>query len=72
MGKLRVVGEYANRGVSYAVGSVIDVTPEQEQFLVNDAAGCFEKVDESQPDLFEEKGIDEAPEDKMQRRAKTK
>lgn len=66
--ELKVLKLYINRSVKYTAGSVINVTAGEAAFLLRDAPGCFEEV---KPEAaLEEKQIEEAPADKMIRRAR--
>lgn len=75
--KLKVLGNYQNRDVSFAKGNVIDVDTEYAHFLLTDAPGCF-KVDEpvkpenpeKQEPGAETKAIDAPPKTTMVKRAK--
>ena len=44
--KLKVIHDYKNRTVFYLAKSVIEVTEAEAAFLLNDAPGCFKKVEE--------------------------
>lgn len=50
--KLRVLGSYRNdaRDIAYVPGTVIEVEPRLGAYLLADAPGCFEAVEEKAPD----------------------
>jgi hypothetical protein len=66
--KLLVISEYISRGERYPEGKVLEVDEARAAFLLRDAPGCFERVEDA-PIHTE---IDAPPVDKMVRRARRK
>lgn len=62
--KLRCTGNYINgpRNLVYRKGEVFDASPDLRAFLLADAPGCFEELEE--PSETAEKGLDAPPMDK--------
>ena len=66
--KLLVISEYISRGERYPEGKVLEVDETRAAFLLRDAPGCFERVEDA-PIHTE---IEVPPADKMVRRARRK
>jgi hypothetical protein len=60
--RLQVKGNYTNQKVSYVKGTVVDVTPEEAEFLFKDSPGNFKPVDKKPMDI-EEPEVKEEPMD---------
>lgn len=72
--QLRVISRYENRDVVYEVGQTIDVDDMAAAWLMRDAPGCFEPVQDkpkTEPEP-EAKAETEPPEDKAMRSPKRK
>lgn len=71
MGTLRAKTEYRNgpRGLHYKPGQEFDADDALYLFLMADAPGCFEPVQDA-PAKAEPKAVDAPPADKMVRRPK--
>lgn len=59
MAKMRCLNRYENlpHHMTFAAGTVFEATPEVRQYLMADAPGCFEDVEDV-------KALDEPPRDK--------
>jgi len=67
--KLLVISEYISRGERYPEGKVLEVDEARAAFLLRDAPGCFERVEDIEPIAA---AYTEPPVDKMVRRARRK
>jgi hypothetical protein len=68
--KIKVVSKYSNQKAQYGAGQVIDVPEEEAAFLMNDAPGCFDLVNDIPADTEQKEFT--APVDKMERKHRTK
>jgi len=74
--KLYVDKKYRNREVEYTAGKTIEVPEDEAEFLLKDAPGCFEVVEEKAEKAVKapevNKMIDESIEDKGSQGARGK
>lgn len=62
--RIMVLALFRSRDTEYHPGQVLEVDEQRARFLLTDAPGCFERIID--------KSIEQAPIDKMVRRAKAK
>ena len=70
--KLLVISEYISRGERYPEGKTLEVPEDRAAFLLRDAPGCFERVEDAPIHTEQSAAFDAPPADKMVRRARRK
>src|SRR3990167_6762995 len=51
MRMLQVVSPYRSQVVTYAVGAILDLAPEEEAFLLRDSPGSFMRLEKDPPEV---------------------